>query len=138
MTEQNQAENALKESEEQTRRMFRDSATGMVLGKMDGRIIEANPAFCEMLGYSEAELRELSVIDLTHPDDRPGMLKRKQAHKEGKAEFFPLDKRYLHKDGRAICVRGTGRPTGRPTVWQRVSVSTNPPITSGHSSWPSP
>ncbi|MCH7937906.1 MAG: PAS domain S-box protein [Proteobacteria bacterium] len=50
-----------------TRRMFEDSATGMVLGRLSGRIVEANPAFCRILGYTEAELKEFTVFDLNPP-----------------------------------------------------------------------
>jgi len=89
------------------RRMFEDSATGMVLGKLSGKIVEANPAFCRILGYTEAEMKELTVFDLTHADDLPGMKERRQAHIEDNVESFPLEKRYLHKDGHVVWVRGT-------------------------------
>ena len=36
----------------------------------DGRYVAANPAFQKMTGYSEAELRNLSPLDITHEDDR--------------------------------------------------------------------
>ena len=89
------------------RRMFEDSALAMVLGKLSGKIVEANPAFCRILGYTEAELKELTVFDLTHADDLPGMKERRKAHIEDNVESFPLEKRYIHKDGHAVWVRGT-------------------------------
>ena len=87
--------------------MFEDSALAMVLGKLSGKIVEANPAFCRILGYTEAELKELTVFDLTHADDLPGMKERRKAHIEDNVESFPLEKRYIHKDGHAVWVRGT-------------------------------
>jgi len=107
VTERNQVRRRLEEGEARARRMFEDAAGGVVLGRMDGRIVEANRAFREMLGYSESEILELSVIDLTHPDDRPAMMARRQAHMDGEADSFPLLKRYVHKDGHAVWVKGT-------------------------------
>jgi len=102
------AENARRESEARSRRMFQDSALGMILGRLNGMISEVNPAFCRMLGYTQNEIKELSIIDLTHPDDRPGMLERRKDFADGSVEFNPLEKRYVHKDGHAVWVRGTG------------------------------
>jgi PAS domain S-box-containing protein len=36
---------------------------------LDGRLLRANKSLCEMLGYSEEELREISFQTVTHPDE---------------------------------------------------------------------
>jgi two-component system cell cycle sensor histidine kinase/response regulator CckA len=36
---------------------------------LDGRLLKVPPRLCELLGYSEAELRERTVLELAHPDD---------------------------------------------------------------------
>ena len=41
----------------------------MALCNMDGSIVQMNPAFYRMLGYSQAELEQLTFRDFTHPED---------------------------------------------------------------------
>ncbi len=65
------AETAMRASEERFRRIFTSAATGIAMAGADGRLIDANQAFCEMLGYSVADLVEQDLLTLTHPDDRP-------------------------------------------------------------------
>jgi len=40
-----------------------------VLGSPDFRILKANRALCQMLGYTEGELTGLRFADITHPED---------------------------------------------------------------------
>jgi len=49
--------------------VFRDSPVGIALLDEEGRPVRVNRALVEMLGYSPDELREMSVHELTHPDD---------------------------------------------------------------------
>ncbi|SDH05653.1 PAS domain S-box protein [Propionivibrio dicarboxylicus] len=52
------------EQEEQRRRLFLDKASeGVAVVAADGRLVEWNPAFAKMLGYSETEIGWLSVFD---------------------------------------------------------------------------
>jgi PAS domain S-box-containing protein len=48
---------------------FEHAAIGMTLIGIDSRRLKVNNAFCQMLGYSEAEMLARSIYDLTHPDD---------------------------------------------------------------------
>ena len=57
------------ESEQRFRRAMEDSAIGVVVVALDGRIVESNPSFAAMLGYSRAELETLTFFQITHPDD---------------------------------------------------------------------
>jgi PAS domain S-box-containing protein len=62
---------ALLESELRFRRIFDESPLGMLLARPDGqRIVQANPAFCRILGYETDELVGMSLPDITHVDDR--------------------------------------------------------------------
>ncbi|HEY5039929.1 MAG TPA: PAS domain S-box protein, partial [bacterium] len=67
ITDQKEAETALKESEEKFRRVFAESPLGMSFITKDGKIEEINKAFCEMLGYSSEELVNTSIYNITHP-----------------------------------------------------------------------
>ncbi len=64
-------QDALRESELRSRRIFEESPLGVLLANRDDqRIVEANPAFCRMLGYTPGEIAELTIADITHIDDR--------------------------------------------------------------------
>jgi PAS domain S-box-containing protein len=62
---------ALEYSELRFRRVFDESPLGMLLARQDGQqIVQANPAFCRMLGYGSGELVGFSIPHLVHIDDR--------------------------------------------------------------------
>ncbi len=70
VTEQREAETALRVSEERHRSLFENSLDGMLLTRVTGEILAANPAACHMLGRSEAEICAVGregVVDLTDP-----------------------------------------------------------------------
>jgi PAS domain S-box-containing protein len=55
-SERNAAEEALRKSEAQFRAIFECSSIGIGLIDMKAQIVDANPALCQMLGYSREEL----------------------------------------------------------------------------------
>jgi PAS domain S-box-containing protein len=65
ITERKRAEQALRKSERKYRQLHESMMDGFVRLDMDGRIMEANDAFCQMLGYSLEELSKLPYKDLT-------------------------------------------------------------------------
>ncbi|SOZ61111.1 putative diguanylate cyclase with Mase1 and PAS domains [Cupriavidus taiwanensis] len=100
LTEQNRHGRAsLRSSDKRFRQAMEHSAIGMALVDMDGRWQTVNRAMTELLGYSAAELRELSYQQLTHPDDLTGDLRQVANLLSGKVEAYRLEKRYRHKDG---------------------------------------
>jgi diguanylate cyclase (GGDEF)-like protein/PAS domain S-box-containing protein len=97
-------EAALRESEQRFRTIFEQSANAVAFGDESGRILLANQAFYDLLGYELGELEGLSFTDLTHPDDLPHeqellreLLKRGHDH-------YRLEKRYLAKNGSSVWV----------------------------------
>jgi PAS domain S-box-containing protein len=65
VTERKQILQTLRESEEKYRRLFASMTDAFVRVDMTGRIIEFNPAFQALLGYTAEELLRLTYIDLT-------------------------------------------------------------------------
>ncbi|AZO27696.1 PAS domain S-box protein [Mesorhizobium sp. M1B.F.Ca.ET.045.04.1.1] len=107
------------ESEQRFRRAMEDSAIGVAIVGLDGRIVQTNPAFAAMLGYSRAEIEALTFFQITHPDDQQLGRETMVALKEGKIDSFHFEKRYLKKDGTPVWAQlagsvireeGTGRP----------------------------
>jgi PAS domain S-box-containing protein len=67
ITERKQAEAALRESEQRYRELFEGATEGILFVDLKSkRFLYANPSMCNMLGYSEEELRNLSIKDI-HP-----------------------------------------------------------------------
>jgi len=50
---------------DQYRSLFKHALDGILIADDDGRYVEANPAICELLGYSREELLSLGVDDIT-------------------------------------------------------------------------
>jgi len=99
------AEAALRESEELFRTGFENAAIGMMMASPDGSVMHGNAALCELLGYTDAELRNLSVLDLTHPDDRDEAREALERMHDASLARFATEKRYLRKDGTPIWVQ---------------------------------
>jgi signal transduction histidine kinase len=62
-------EQALKQSEEQFRILVESAPVGMVLTSPSSGIVKVNKAFCDMLGYSEQELINKPISEISHKDD---------------------------------------------------------------------
>jgi PAS domain S-box-containing protein len=102
-----EAQEALRSSEERMRAIFDQAAVGIVIAAMDGKYLEMNRKFCEILGYSERELGEMTFTDITHPDDldRTGTLV--EDLRQGRIDHYALEKRFLQRDGGVIWGRAT-------------------------------
>ena len=64
ITERKHAEDSLRRSEVRLRSYLDAAMEGIVVTDADGRYIEANPAACQMLGYTRDELLALRVPDV--------------------------------------------------------------------------
>ena len=95
---------ALADSEELFRSAFSGAPIGIALSDFDGRLLRVNPALAQLLGRSVPELLDLSVADITHPDDRSGDVANLAEVRTGAVRQHRVDKRYVHADGRAIPV----------------------------------
>jgi PAS domain S-box-containing protein len=102
ITERKQAEDALRESEERYRAVFENAAVGIDTLDRDGRIVQVNPALCNMLGYDEDELKELTFEEITYPDDRQISKQNLESLTIGEKDLYRLEKRYLRKDGEIV------------------------------------
>lgn len=61
---------ALRESEARYRSLFDNSMDGLLSADDQGNYVDANPAVCELLGYSRDELLQLNIRDITQPEFR--------------------------------------------------------------------
>lgn len=107
MIERDRSHMALRDSESRWRRLFSASATGIVSASIDGYFLNANPAFCALVGRNEDELRGMGVFAFTHPDDVAQCSREVHRLLAGEIDHFSLDKRYLRPNGEAIWARAT-------------------------------
>jgi PAS domain S-box-containing protein len=83
---------------------FEHAPNGMVLLDSDGRITQANIAFCEILGFGRHELLGMSLSEITHPDDVETEAERRTRLAVGEIERYQLAQRFIREDGGATWV----------------------------------
>jgi PAS domain S-box-containing protein len=98
------AEEALRASEQRWRKLFENSSTGIALVTPDGRFIAANLALQKMLGYTEEELQSLTVLEVSHEEDRAAAQAILAESVEGQRRDYRIEKRYRRKDDNVIWV----------------------------------
>jgi PAS domain S-box-containing protein len=64
ITERKQAEDALRESEEKYRSLYRNSAIGIFHSSFEGKFIDVNPSLAKMLGYNSPEEVVTSITSI--------------------------------------------------------------------------
>lgn len=96
-------------AEERFRLIFSHSPVGAATVAPDFTFLHANEAFRSFIGYSEAELRNMTFMQITHPESRENDLAQISRLLSGEISRYTTDKRYIRKDGRC--------------VWGRLSVS---------------
>ncbi|MFC1769858.1 PAS domain S-box protein [Nitrospirota bacterium] len=102
ITERKQAEAKVRESEEKYRTLFNSHQIGVAILGINGRIVDVNSAFCEMLGYSEEEIKLKSFSDITHVDGLDENIRLYGELVEGKRKSYTMEKKYVHKQGHII------------------------------------
>ena len=107
ITERKRADEALRQSRDQLQAIYDRMFDGLLLADIETkRFLRANAAMARMLGYSEAELLTLSVMDIHPRKDLPFVIEQFQALAEGRiqvSEDIPV----LRKDGSVFFARVT-------------------------------
>ncbi|MEO5960043.1 MAG: PAS domain S-box protein, partial [Opitutaceae bacterium] len=103
ITARTEAEEALRKSEARYEAIVAQATAGIAEIDLTGKFTAANGRFCAIVGRTPAELRELRVHDITHPDDLLASAARFKSVAMGGADFS-LEKRYLRPDGTHVWV----------------------------------
>ncbi len=110
ITDRKLAEEALRESEERARRtLVEQMLAGVVECDPVGKFIMVNQRFCDITGYTEAELLERQPGDILHPDDLSRITELKRRLVET-GESFVTEQRFLRKDGSEVWVNSHVSP----------------------------
>ena len=89
----------LSKSEAKYRELFETITDGIVFVAVEGRILDCNKGYLDMLGYSIEEIRSKKYQDITPPEwhDMEEKIVRTQIMERGYSDLY--DKEYIRKDG---------------------------------------
>ena len=102
ITADKQSEIALQESEERFRATFEQAAVGISQNRIDGKYMQMNQKYCDIVGYSDAELLSKSFAEVTYPDDLVIDNDNTRRLLSGEIQTFVIEKRYIRKDGQIV------------------------------------
>lgn len=97
-------ERGLKESEERFRKIFEEGPLGIALNTLDYKFIKVNARLCQMLGYTEQELQNMTFIDITYPEDVDKDVNLAKKLIAGEIPYFQIEKRYVRKNGEVFWI----------------------------------
>lgn len=97
------------EPETEYRAIFESTIDGLIILDMDGTIVEANAALCEMLGYVRDELIGLNAAVLIPPEILPRLAQALLCAAEGDPIPPEAASECLRKDGSRLDVETRGR-----------------------------
>ena len=83
------------------RRLFDDAISPITVARANGAIIDANPAFLKLFGYTLHGVRELTVDAITHPDDAASLELFEQVVR-GERDSYQVRKRYVDRSGGVV------------------------------------
>jgi PAS domain S-box-containing protein len=122
ITHRKRAEEALQESLEHNRRLFELSPIGLALCRMDGELVDVNPAYAQIIGRTVEDTLHMTYWDITpekYAEDEQRQLE--SLNKTGR--YGPYEKEYIHKDGHLVAVRLKGmrlEKEGESFIWSSV------------------
>lgn len=101
VAERKRAEAALQESRERLETVMEKIPHGVAVVMASGELTYCNPAFVEMFGFTEEELKESNVIELVAPSDREKVVQKiRYLYNDGLE--YPSEYKALNKEGRLI------------------------------------
>ena len=83
---------------------FDSAPIGMALVSPTGGMLHVNRALCQLVGLSEEQLLELTISDLTHPDDVEATVERRRRQVQGTHADNRIERRYVRADGTTVWV----------------------------------
>jgi PAS domain S-box-containing protein len=89
----------LKQERERYRSFFMASPVPVAILGRDGRIVECNRAFAELLGYRVERLQSMRLWELTHPEDLPALREEEVSFESGRVDHSKSERRFLKSGG---------------------------------------
>lgn len=93
-------------TEDSFQALMQQPHVGIAQCDLSGRFTRVNRRWADMLGYSEAELRQRSFLDVTHPESVEKARERLLTAQSGRLpEMVTVERRYVRKDGSTFWAR---------------------------------
>ncbi|MGZ8471316.1 MAG: PAS domain S-box protein, partial [Gemmatirosa sp.] len=99
ITESRAAEEALKRSEEQFRRLIENGSDLLLIARTDGMLTYASPSAERLLGWTPAEMLAVTPPALLHPEDVTHVLESMRACGDAPGTILRVVFRVLHRNG---------------------------------------
>ena len=109
ITERSKMEHEIRENEEKFRSIFFRAPIGMAIISLNLQFNEVNQAFCDMLGYSEDQLCQLTLTDITQEEYIKRDLEFSKKLLNDELPTYEIEKRYIKRAG--------------DTFWGRTTIS---------------
>ncbi|MEG4574349.1 PAS domain S-box protein [Microcoleus sp. N3A4] len=95
-------------SEELFRTIFEDAPIAIYLANLDdNKLVRVNKTYCEMLGYTAAELLSKTFIEIGHPEDYQKNLEVAGALDRGQVTSYQIEIRQIAATGKIVWVNVT-------------------------------
>jgi diguanylate cyclase (GGDEF)-like protein/PAS domain S-box-containing protein len=101
------ANEKLEQGEKSFRNIVDNAPIGMSVMDTTYHFILVNRAFCNIVGYTGDELKNLTPLTLTHPDDLALSLDNFERLITDDVGSYQIEKRYIRKDGEVVWVQLT-------------------------------
>ena len=107
ITDQSIMVQQVRENEEKFRSIFERAPIGMAIINLDLQFNKVNTVFCDMLGYSEMEIRKLALPDITHKEYIKRDLEFSKKLLNDESSMYQIEKRFIKKAGNTFWARTT-------------------------------
>ncbi len=85
--------------------LWRHHVAGVVIVSKDGKFLAANKGFCDIVEYTEVELKEFSFTHITHPEDLFSEMESTKQLSQGELTTFDINKKFITKTNKIVWVR---------------------------------
>ncbi len=104
ITQESEIKELLSEQKKQLDIIVENSPLGIAL-TVNGKIVKVNKAFETLIGYSQQELKQMHVKDISTPEDKEGSIALLEQMNQGEIENFAVVKTYTRKDGTCLLAK---------------------------------
>ncbi|RYZ76950.1 MAG: PAS domain S-box protein, partial [Proteobacteria bacterium] len=108
INDRRKAEERVRESEQLQSALFSQAATGLVVTSPTGRFLRVNSEMCRIVGYTEDEMLQMSVNEISFEEDFASNFDIVSKLASGELKNYQSQRRYKTKSGEAIVVSAQG------------------------------
>ncbi len=125
ITQRKLAQDAIRKSEERFRAIFNNAGIGISLFDRQGRYIQVNSRWAEMLGYAAPELLAMSHFQVMPPEERDSLQHKLSELNGGSIDSYFAERRFIRRGGEifwANCA-ATALPDGKGGIAAIISLA---------------